>query len=266
MKRTFYYSALSCLFTLCACSSVKKPNTAQAQEGGTETILTGKKWKLVELKGNPVPDKINGKEAFILLQDDDHRYSAMAGCNGLGGTFTLSGQNGIKFSQGMSTMMACENMAIETGLNQALVAADNYTIKGNVLSLSKGRMAPLARFRAMEAAPGAHVLNGTWEANYVSGARIAFDGLYPRQKPTITFDLPSGKASGNSSCNNYTIAFTLDGNNIRFADPMSTEMACEGNGEATFFKTLKTVNRYDVHGTTLNLIMGDIAVMRLEKK
>ena len=32
-------------------------------------------------------------------------------------------------------------------------------------------------------------LDGTWELNYVAGPRIAFNGLYPNNKPTITFDL-----------------------------------------------------------------------------
>lgn len=266
MKQILFYSALACLLSLYACSSFKKSNTAKTPGPVTNTVITDTKWRLIELKGSPVPNKVNDKEPFILLQAGDNRYSATAGCNGLGGTFTLSGTNGIKFSQGMSTMMACDNMEIENGLNQALVAADNYTVKGNILSLNKGRMAPLARFRLAEPGKDHHVLNGTWEVNYVSAMGVDFDGLYPDRKPTITFDLPGLKASGNSSCNNYNIAFTIEGNNIRFADPASTKMACPGNGESAFFKTLKTVNRYDVHGTTLNLIMGDIAVMRLEKK
>lgn len=229
-------------------------------------IITDKKWKLIELSGSPVADKINGKQPFILLQAVDNRYSAMAGCNGLGGTFTLLDNNHIKFTQGMSTMMACENMAIETGLNNALVVADNYTISGNILSLNKARRAPLARFQAVDAGTETHALNGTWELNYISGPRIAFEGLYPGKKPRMTFNLPDTTARGNSSCNNYSTAFHLDGNNIKFAEPMSSKMACEGNGEATFFSTLKTISKYSVSGTTLNLIMGDIAVMRLEKK
>lgn len=267
MKRILYYSALSCLLCMSACTSVKKTKSpSEEQNKVPSNIVTDKKWKLIELSGTPVADKINGKEPFILLQIADNRYSAMAGCNGLGGTFTLSGNNHIKFTQGMSTMMACENMDIENGLNKALVAADNYVISGNILSLNKARMAPLARFQVVEAGAETHVLNGTWELNYISGPRIAFEGLYPDKKPRITFNLPDTKAIGNSSCNNYNIAFHLDGNDIKFADPMSTKMACEGSGEATFFATLKTISKYSVSGTTLNLIMGDIAVMRLEKK
>lgn len=252
---------------LTACSNFKKSATTQASPTTMENqAITDRKWKLIELGGKPVADKINGKEPFIQLQKSDGRYSATGGCNGLGGSFTLEDNGRIKFAQGMSTMMACENMEIEQGLNKALVAVDNYTLNGNTLSLNKARMAPLARFVAATNASERHVLNGTWEVDYISGARIAFEGLYPNKKPTIIFDLPATKASGNSSCNNYSLTFTLDGQKIRFGSPMSTEMACEGNGEATFFKTLETVTQYSVNGNTLNLIMGDIAVMRLAKK
>jgi heat shock protein HslJ len=72
------------------------------------------------------------------------------GCNGIGGAFTLENNGRIKFSQGMSTMMACENMEIEHGLSEALITADNYSLSGDNLSLNKARMAPLARFKAVK--------------------------------------------------------------------------------------------------------------------
>jgi heat shock protein HslJ len=228
--------------------------------------ITGKKWKLTELYSKPVAGAINGKEPFILLQDTGNRYTASAGCNGLGGTFTLSGSGRIKFSQGMSTMMACENMEIETGLKKVLDQTDNYTVNGNTLLFNKARMAPLARFQMVDESTAQQELNGTWELDYISGPKIAFEGLYPGKKPFITFNLADNKVTGNSSCNNFNAAFTIDGSNIRFNDPASTRMACPGAGEATFFKTLKTVTKYSISGNTLNLMMGDIAVMRFQKK
>jgi len=48
----------------------------------------------------------------------------------------------------MSTKMACENMEVENDLTKALMAADNYSMDGDNLSLNKARMAPLARFKA----------------------------------------------------------------------------------------------------------------------
>ena len=112
-------------------------------------------------------------------------------------------------------------------------------------------------------------LAGTWELNYISGPRIAFDGLYPNKKPTITFDVVGNRVSGNTSCNKFTGSLKVDGNKISFADPMAlTRMICmDGNGENVFMETIKKINTWSVtDGNTLNLIMGDIALMRFTKK
>lgn len=111
-------------------------------------------------------------------------------------------------------------------------------------------------------------LNGTWELNYISGIRIAFDGLYPDKKPQITFDVDNKKISGNTGCNSFNGKLNMDGNKINFNDPMAmTRMMCQGAGETTFLETLKKVNTWSVsEGNTLNLIMGDIAMMRFTKK
>jgi heat shock protein HslJ len=113
-------------------------------------------------------------------------------------------------------------------------------------------------------------LEGTWELNYIIGPRIAFDGLYPNKKPTITFDLKENKVAGNSSCNQYFGTLKVEGKNINFKDAKMgmTMMACPGEGENVYMKTLEKVDSYSISedGKTLNFIMGDIAMMRFEKK
>jgi heat shock protein HslJ len=112
-------------------------------------------------------------------------------------------------------------------------------------------------------------LEGTWQLNYITGPRIAFDGLYPDKKPTITFDLKQNRVSGNNSCNQYFGALNIDGNKINFKDAKMgmTMMACPGTGETTYMKTLEQIDSYSISedGKTLNFIMGDIAMMRFEK-
>ncbi|MFV5697901.1 META domain-containing protein [Flavobacterium sp. ZT3R17] len=112
-------------------------------------------------------------------------------------------------------------------------------------------------------------LEGTWELNYVTGPRIAFGGLYPNNKPTITFNLKENSVSGSSSCNRYSGKLNLVGNKISFKDPMAmTRMFCPGEGENVYMSTLQKIDSYSVSedGKTLNFIMGDIAMMRFEKK
>ncbi len=113
-------------------------------------------------------------------------------------------------------------------------------------------------------------LDGTWELNYISGPRIAFGGLYPNMKPTINFNVKEKKVSGNNSCNQYFGALLLDGNKINFKDAKMgmSMMACQGSGETTYMKTLEKIDSYSISedGKILNFIMGDIAMMRFEKK
>jgi heat shock protein HslJ len=113
-------------------------------------------------------------------------------------------------------------------------------------------------------------LEGTWELNYITGPRIAFDGLYPDKKPTIIFDLKENRVSGNNSCNGYTGALKVEGNKIDFKDTKMamTMMACEGQGGDVYMATLDKIDSYSVSedGKTLNFIMGDIAMMRFVKK
>ncbi|WP_209581524.1 MULTISPECIES: META domain-containing protein [unclassified Sphingobacterium] len=244
-----------------SCSVVNKKSTEQSENSSTSAVV-GKKWQLIEINGQAVADQINGKMPYLQLEEK--RYSASGGCNGIGGDLILSKNGKIKFAQGMSTMMACPDMSIEQALSKNLIAADNYTVNNGILSLNKAKMAPLAKFKLIQ--NNEQQLTGTWELDYISGARIAFDGLYPDRKPTMIFDTVSGKVNGNSSCNNYNMTFKTDGNSISFGPIMSTKMACEGNGEATFFSTLKKVNTYSISENTLTFVMGDIAIMRFKRK
>ena len=113
-------------------------------------------------------------------------------------------------------------------------------------------------------------LDGTWQLNYITGPRIAFDGLYPDKKPTIIFNINENKVSGNTSCNQYFGNLVKDGNKINFKDAKMgmTMMACPGEGEKVYMNTLEKIDSYSISddGKTLNFIMGDIAVMRFEKK
>jgi heat shock protein HslJ len=111
-------------------------------------------------------------------------------------------------------------------------------------------------------------LSGLWELNYVSGPRMAFNGLYPAQKPFIEFNTREKKFNGSTSCNSFSGALTADDAMINFSESfVMTKMACPGEGEAIFVETLKKVNTYSIGSdTTLYFMMGDIVIMRFIKK
>ena len=108
-------------------------------------------------------------------------------------------------------------------------------------------------------------LSGTWTLKYITGPRIAFDGLYPEKKPHVTFDISKNTISGNNSCNGFSGEVAIDGDKIAFDKIIQTMMACEGIGEQTFSKTLSAVTSYKVENNILSLYAGDIEMMRFSK-
>ena len=117
--------------------------------------------------------------------------------------------------------------------------------------------------------PKVSQLEGTWELNYITGPRIAFEGLYPIKKPTISFDVTNNRMSGNASCNNFNGKLNVDGNKISFKDPMAmTRMRCmDGNGENVFVEALKKIDNWSVmDDNTLKFMLGDVVLMRFIKR
>lgn len=127
-----------------ACKSTKVKSTR------SPISMIGTEWQLIELKGQLVDSKTKPEEHFIKFQEDK-RYAAKMGCNGMGGDYKLDEANHrISFSRGIQTMMACEDMSLEQGFSEIVEQVDNYSLSGDTLSLNKARMAPLAKFRLIK--------------------------------------------------------------------------------------------------------------------
>ncbi|WP_301934881.1 META domain-containing protein [Ferruginibacter sp.] len=109
--------------------------------------------------------------------------------------------------------------------------------------------------------------NTIWELEYISGPRIAFEGLYPTKKPQITFNSTTNKVSGTSSCNGYMATYTLAGKSISFGENgPTTMMFCEGGGENVFLQMMKKINNYSIDKDgKLNLMIDEVPMMRFKK-
>ncbi|WP_294284415.1 META domain-containing protein [uncultured Chryseobacterium sp.] len=144
MKNTIIcFCSLLTVMTTGSCAN-KQGNTASS---GTSANITGKTWKLTEINGKPITLTNPKANPYFMLNTADMRYTGHGGCNGVGGTFEIKPESmRIKFNQGMSTMIACDDLATERAFTQALLTADNYSVNGDTLTLNKARMAPLAKF------------------------------------------------------------------------------------------------------------------------
>jgi heat shock protein HslJ len=85
----------------------------------------------------------------MILKAEGNRVQGHGGCNGFGGTYELTGDDGIGFSKIVSTKMACHQMETETRLFEVLQSVDSYQIKGDTLLLNKGNAGPMAQFETV---------------------------------------------------------------------------------------------------------------------
>lgn len=110
------------------------------------------------------------------------------------------------------------------------------------------------------------LFNTTWELEYLSGPRIAFEAVFPDKKPVITFNETTNRVEGNNSCNGYSADFTLEGEAISFGEPGPTTMMFCGEGEQFFLRTIKTINKYEIDDDgKLNLMLDEVPMMRFKK-
>jgi len=111
-------------------------------------VITETYWKLIEIRGAPVPTG-NIREPHIILHQQTGRMNGSNGCNNIMGSFELQEPGRIRFGQLAATRMACPDMETEQLLSKVLEAADNFNLVSDTLVLNKARMAPLARFVAV---------------------------------------------------------------------------------------------------------------------
>ena len=135
-----------------ALNKAKRAPLAEFKIGDMENEpIVEKYWKLKTLEGKEVNMSANQeREIFFTLKSQDNRVTGFAGCNTIGGEYTLEKGNRIRFTNMLTTLKACPDVDFnESELMKVFELADNYTIVDDVLSLNVGRRAPLAVFEAV---------------------------------------------------------------------------------------------------------------------
>jgi heat shock protein HslJ len=146
----YFLIILFAFSSLLSCNSTKKSTNTDMSSANPNSELTETYWKLTELMGEPIVTTTGTKtEMRMLLKKEGNQVSGNGGCNSFRGSYNLMEGNRLSFSQLAGTKMACIDMEKETTFMEALQKADNYAIQGKILSLNKGRMAPLAKFEAV---------------------------------------------------------------------------------------------------------------------
>lgn len=224
--------------------------TAVATEptGSILDQLLGTDWDLTEWQGMTIlPDTVP------TLSFNESGIGGNAGCNGYGGSITLTGEE-ITISQLISTMMWCEGlMEQEQAFMQALQDAQSLSLDGETLILQTAD-ATLTFSPPTQASltDTQWILSGIAREDAVVSTLIDND---------ITAQFKDGNVTGSSGCNGYGGSYETDGTALTFGPTIGTLMACaeddRNQRESEFLSALTNVAQYKITRNTLTLLDAD---------
>lgn len=144
---------ISLIFSALAfCSSCKSPASITVQpeianEQDAQKVLLENKWILKQVDGVAIDIKSESKnKPFIQFNYADMKVYGYGGCNGFFGEFALKSGNKIEFSKIGSTLLACENLKLESSFLGNLAKVDNFEIQNSKLVLKDKEMNSLLLF------------------------------------------------------------------------------------------------------------------------
>lgn len=114
-----------------ACGTTPPPTPAP----GTATALLDTEWRLITLNRIPAGLGAGGRFATLELSSEDMHVSGFAGCNQMGGRYTMDGSD-LRFIQVYTTKMACaDGMDLEQRYLAALDATREFRLQDGRLRL-----------------------------------------------------------------------------------------------------------------------------------
>lgn len=226
--------------------------------------LEGTRWVLTSLLNTAGETVDVTGEAEVTATFENGSVSGNAGCNTFSGGYTADG-NTLTVGALASTMMACfpdEVMMQETEYLNNLQAAATYMIQDTQMMIANADGTVTLTFEASEPISLTSV---TWNAVNFNNGNQAVVTLIEGTTITALFG-EDGTLSGTAGCNNYSSAYTVDGETMTIEMGISTMMACEGpegimDQEMQYLNALPTTATYQIDGNTLTLRTADGAMV-----
>ncbi len=96
--------------------------------------------------------------------------------------------------------------------------------------------------------------NTRWKLEQLGGQPV--EAIEKQREPHIVLQSASKRVSGSGSCNQLLLAYTLEGNNLRFAEGGSTKRTCTTGMEQenAFLATLPSVTNFGLEARSLRLM------------
>ena len=236
-------------------------SACSAQNGGQSSASIIGPWKLTAYgpAEAPIP-AVEGAEAGLTFKEDG-TVSGSSGCNGLGGDYTVQGDQ-ITFGEFVSTLMACDDpiMAQEDAAHKVMSGTATYKIEGNSLTITNNDMVLVfARAAASPEAPsGSASLTGNWKLTSYGSTDVMASALADVEAG-LTFN-KDGTVTGTSGCNEFGGGYTVEGDQITFREIVSTLKLCDTplmEQEEAMQQVLTETASYRMEGNTLTITNND---------
>lgn len=109
-----------------------------SQKLAPDTGWGNQRWVVVQMKGVPVQQSGSRRDAFVSFNPTEKKFNGNAGCNQMSGNYSLDGRD-IRFSEVITTKMACPDIEFETVFLGELAKVDRYEVEGTDLLLKRKR-------------------------------------------------------------------------------------------------------------------------------
>jgi heat shock protein HslJ len=245
------------LFLICLAISA-----CTAKSGGASLIGS---WKLTAYgpADSPTP-AVEGVDAGLTFNEDGS-VSGTSGCNGLGGDYSIEGDQ-ITFGEFVSTLMACDDpiMKQEEAAHKVMTGTATYKIEGNTLTITNNDMVLVLTRETLSTQEPADPLSltGVWRLTSF-GTTDTLSSALADVEANLMFNEDS-TVTGTSGCNEFGGNYTVEGSQITFSEIVSTLKLCDTTlmeQEEAMQQVLTDTATYTIEGNTLTLTNNDMVLV-----
>jgi heat shock protein HslJ len=248
--------ALPLLMTGCGDGGGESSDTV----GRTVPLLDGTSWVATSItEGGQPRALVTGSELRVEFKGDS--ISINAGCNGMGGNYTLSEDSELSTGTLTGTMMACDQplMDQDAWLSGTVFAAPLIaTVDGDTLTLSRDRLELVLTDRKV-ASPDRALQGTAWHLTGISTADSVSSIPAGVTTPTLTI-AEDGTVSLHTGCNGGGSTASVLDHTVTFTPPRTTKMACADESgrqtEASVVAVLDGAVTWSITERTLTLTKG----------
>jgi len=246
------------LLLLTACGDGETPS---GPTGRTVPDLDGTSWIATGItEGGKARALVPGSELRVDFADGS--ISISAGCNGMGGTYTLSAQAELATGPLAGTMMACAQdlMDQDSWLSGTVFASPlSVAADGDTLTLSRDGLELVLKDRAV-VSPDALLEGTAWQLDGITTGQTVSSVPAGEHVPTLAI-ASDGTVTLHTGCNGGRSTASVDGSTITFTPALTTKMACADKSgretEAAVLAVLDGAVEWSIAEKTLTLTKGD---------